>query len=95
MPVKIYIDDDSTAEVAWLCDDEWNLREQVCALHKWLEANKAKLASGCYIADIGFSVRKNPGGGGAALSPAMMRDMADLGISLFLSEYPRGNAAPE
>jgi hypothetical protein len=90
MPVNIYADDDSKTEVAWLCDDNWDLATQVSALEAWLQESKAKISPARYIADIGFSVRPDATGGGAAIAPEMMRCMADLGISLFLSEYPRG-----
>jgi hypothetical protein len=50
--------------------------------------NKGRVKRGRYIVDIGFEVRADAGGGGAALSPDLMRTMADLGMSLFLSEYP-------
>ena len=88
MPINIYIQDDSWERVAWLCDDNWRLPDQVEALEMWLDENRTAMKSGRYIADIGFCVRKDASGGGAAISPDMMRTMADLGISLFLSEYP-------
>ena len=37
---------------------------------------------------IGFTPREDALGGGAAIAPEMMRTMAELGMSLFLSEYP-------
>jgi hypothetical protein len=88
MPISIYSDDDSRAEVAWLCDDDWSLRSQVSALDTWLSQPKPTLAAARYIADIGFCPRSDATGGGAAVSPQMMRRMVDLGITLFLSEYP-------
>ena len=88
MPIKIYTQDDAATEIAWLCDDDWQLPTQVSALEAWLAQNSATFSNGRYIADIGFSVRSDATGGGAALSPQMMRVMADLGITLFLSEYP-------
>jgi hypothetical protein len=87
MPITIYFDDDSRAEVAWLCDDDWSLRSQVSALDAWLAEPKPPVAAARYIADVGFSPRADAAGGGAAVSPQMMRRMADLGITLFLSEY--------
>jgi hypothetical protein len=88
VPIKIYTDDEARAEVAWLCDDDWRLPSQVSALQAWLTQNTASLGGLRYIADIGFSPRPDPGGGGASISPEMMRNMAELGITLFLSEYP-------
>ena len=87
MPISIYRDDDSRAEIASLCDDDWGLPSQVTALEAWLTQSAAAVGAARYIADIGFSVRADATGGGAALSPEMMRRMADLGITLFLSEY--------
>jgi hypothetical protein len=88
MPVKIYSEHRPGEEVAWLCDDNWRLSDQVSALEAWLHDSQTKLKTGRYIADIGFSVREDASGGGAAISPEMMRRMADLGMSLFLSDYP-------
>lgn len=88
MPIIIYPEDDPKDQVALLCDGNWNLTTQVSALEAWLDGNKGKMKSGRYIADLGFCVRKDALGGGAVISPEMMRNMTDLGISLWLSEYP-------
>ena len=88
MPVNIYADDDSRQRIAWLCDDIWRLPEQIDALSEWLEANRTTIKGGRYIADVGFAPRADASGGGAAISTEILRTMADLGISLFLSEYP-------
>ena len=77
--------------LAWLCDDNWRLPDQAEALEAWLAANRATLKPDEYVADIGFTQREDALGGGAAISPEMMRTMADLGMSLFLSEYPDGD----
>ena len=61
------------------------------ALEIWLKENRSKIKGGQYVADIGFTLREDASGGGAAISPEMMRAMADLGMSLFLSEYPGEN----
>jgi hypothetical protein len=87
VPISIYRDDDSRAEVAWLCDDDWELPSQVAALRAWLAESAPAVGSGPYIADIGFSVRADAVAGGSALSPEMMRRMVDCGITLLLSEY--------
>jgi hypothetical protein len=87
MPIAIYAESRRSKWSTSLCDDEWVLPKQVPALEAWLRKNKKKLKPGRYIADIGFKVRKDAGGGGSALSPAMLRTMADLKMSLFLSEY--------
>jgi hypothetical protein len=91
MPVNIYRvapEGQNNERVAWLCEDNWRLPEQAEALETWLEQNRALLKPDNYVADIGFTSRKDALGGGAAISPEMMRAMAELGISLFLSEYP-------
>jgi hypothetical protein len=87
MPINIYPEDAPKKQVAWLCDDEWNLPAQVAALEAWLKRKK-KMKTRAYIADIGFKARRGACGGGSALSPEMMKKMADFGITLFLSEYP-------
>jgi hypothetical protein len=91
MPVKIYRvtpEGQENEEVAWLCGHNWRLPDQAEALEEWLTKHRATLKPDCYVADIGFSPRADASGGGAAISPEMMRAMADLGISLYLSEYP-------
>ncbi|MBB5037320.1 hypothetical protein [Prosthecobacter dejongeii] len=86
MPINIYSEDSPTEKIDQLCDDIWNLPQQVNTLEKWLAASELKLKSGKYVADIGFMIRRNATGGGAAIAPEMMRSMADLGMSLYLSE---------
>ena len=95
MPINIYSQEpDDPERVAWLCDDNWRLPDQAEALEVWLVENRAALKPGRYIADIGFTPREDAFGGGAAISPEMMRTMADLGMSLFLSEYPASTDEP-
>jgi hypothetical protein len=74
-------------EIAWLCDGNWQLSVQTEALEAWLAEHSATLQPDDYIADIGFKMRHDACGGGAAISPDMMRTMAALGMSLFISEY--------
>jgi len=91
MPIKIYrvtAQHQGNEDIAWLCDDEWLLRAQVETLSKWLESKGAALRPGEYVADIGFCWRGSARAGGPVLEPAAMKRMADLGMSLFLSEYP-------
>jgi hypothetical protein len=91
MPVKIYRvtpeDQKKNEGIAWLCNDNWRLPDQAEALEAWLAENGGTLKPAEYVADIGFTLREDASGGGAAISPQMMRTMADLGMSLFLSEY--------
>ena len=44
MPTKIYVDDDSKEEIAWLCGDNWDLAAQMSALDAWLSANQSQVA---------------------------------------------------
>jgi hypothetical protein len=88
MPITIYRD--STPEdqdITCLCNEDWNLSSQIEALTMWLETTGSNLPVGAYIADIGFCCRKGASGGGAVLAPDAMKRMADIGITLFLSEY--------
>ena len=86
MPIKIALSENPEKEIAWLCGGEWRLPTQVAALEVWLK-RKRKMKAGDYYADLGFMAREDAGGGGSALTPAMMRKMADFGITLYLSEY--------
>jgi len=86
MPISIYKADYSET-LATLGEADWDLPKQICELENWLVANEKELTVGDYVADIGFSVRKDASGGGAALSPQSMKIMGSLGMSLFLSEY--------
>jgi hypothetical protein len=91
MPVSIYRvtpEGQKNVRIAWLCDGNWRLPDQAEALEAWLSESRATLKPDRYVADIGFSPRNNASSSGAAISPEKMRTMADLGISLFLSEYP-------
>ena len=90
MPIEIYRvtpEGQSGEEIAWLCDNQWLLWVQVDALSKWLQEAGAALQPGKYVADIGFCWRRSASAGGPVLAPEVMRRMADLGMSLFLSEY--------
>ena len=71
-----------------LCDDAWEMPEQIAALEKWLKQNKNQLKEGRYAADIGFSPREGASGGGAVLSIEAMQIMVSIGMELYLSEYP-------
>lgn len=91
MPVNIYKvtpEGEKNDSIAWLCDDEWLLWPQIDALTTWIAENAATLPPAEYVADVGFCWRRNALSGGPVLEPDMMRRMADIGMSLFLSEYP-------
>lgn len=53
----------------------------------WLEDNSQNLEPAEYVADIGIGWRRDASGGGPVLEPETLRRMADLGMSLFISEY--------
>lgn len=88
MPIRIYSEDSLAITLHHLCEDVWNLPEQVAGLERWLAENKSSFSLGSYVADIGFKIREEANGGGAALSSVMMRDLAGFGMSIHLSEYP-------
>ena len=72
-----------------------DLPSQIAGLEDWLRANREKLTPQRWIVDIGFSVRREASGGGAALSSEAMRIMADLEIELWFSEYGENLFEPE
>ena len=89
MSVNIYRNTSNEQEnekIALLCDDEWELAPQIDALVHWLEQTGATLPPAENVADVGFCWRRDAGGA-AVIEPAAMRQMADLGMSLYLSEY--------
>ena len=89
--MPIYIRDngpDPPVVIADLCEDNWRLPDQSAALVAWVEEHGATLPPGEYLADIGFSPRADAPGGGGAFPPAALRAMGDLGMTLWLSEYP-------
>ncbi len=88
MPINIYERKESSEELVWLCDDDWELPSQIDALEKWLIENQSKLDKSNYVADIGFDIRKDAFGGGGIISLEMMRILLDLGMEIYLSEYP-------
>ena len=87
MPINIY-KQDSTDKLAWLCEDIWDLPNQISQLEDWLKNNSDNLVKSGYIIDIGFDIRPNATGGGAVISSEMMKIMNEKGFELFLSEYP-------
>ncbi len=91
MPIMIYkltTKDKPHEKIALLCDDEWLHTPQVDAFSQWLKNNVASESTGEYITDIGFSWRRVASASGPVLDVAAMRRMVDLGMQLFLSEYP-------
>jgi hypothetical protein len=90
MPVNIYRvtpEGEKNERIAWLCEVEWKLTPQAEALAAWLRTDAARLKPAEYVADIGFSWRRDACAGGPAFAPETLRQLADLGMSLFISEY--------
>lgn len=91
MPINIFRvtpEGQKNEEVAWLCDNSWRLPDQGKALVAWLAEYAVKLPAGDYAADIGFAPREDALGGGAAFPPEALQQMAAVGMTLYLSEYP-------
>ena len=87
MPISIYnsINDD---KIKYLSANIWDLPSQILALQEWLEKEGTKLEKGKYVADIGFDVRKDATGGGGIINSKMIAILAEIGMEIYLSEYP-------
>ena len=94
MPINIY-DQESNDQIAWLCDEIWELPIQLAELEQWLKKNVKGLPVRNYVADIGFDIRKEATGGGGTLSAASMKLMADIGMQVFFSEYPNASSGDD
>lgn len=91
MPINIFVDSegkDPEDKVAWLAEDSWELPTQMEELREWLATNRSRYAKDNYIADVGFHVRRDAMGGGAVIDVEMMGWLVELGMEIFLSEYP-------
>lgn len=87
LPTKI-TNDRTGQEVAWLCEEEWELPKQLETLEYWLLNEAADIGKGTYSADIGYSPRAGAAGGGGKLSRRAMKAMLSIGMELYFSEYP-------
>jgi len=87
MPINIF-NQTNYERLDWLCDDIWDLPNQIESLEKWLRTKGIKLPHSSYVADIAFDIRKDASGGGAVLNSESMKIMGDIGMNIFLSEYP-------
>jgi hypothetical protein len=85
MPINIY-ERDSLTEIIYLSESHWDLPNQISDLEDWLD--KTDIPAGDYIADIGFDIRTNASGGGAVLTLNTLKRLYELGIEVYLSEYP-------
>lgn len=91
MPINIY-NRTNYENLDWLCNDIWDLPNQIDALEKWLLVKGFSLPKGSYVADIGFDIRKDASGGGAVINSDSMKIMSDIGMNIYLSEYPNAHA---
>ena len=98
MPVNIYRvapQGEENEKIAWLCDGEWRLTPQSEALSEWLQVESAKLKPGQYIANIGFSWRRDACSGGPAFSPATLRRLSEYaGFADEMDEESSDEAVP-
>ncbi len=98
MPVLItrqYPDDRESEEIAYLCLNEWLLCQLVPTFEDWLEEYATTLPAADYVVDIGFKWRKSAATGGPVFDSATIKKMADVGMSLHLSEYDGFADEPE
>lgn len=87
MPIRIYKISDRTETIAYCSDGEWELSAQIAELEEWLKVNHKVIPKGNYVADIGFTIRKDATGGGGVISIEMMSILQNLGMEIYLSEY--------
>jgi len=87
MPINIY-ENISKKEVDYLCENTWNLPEQIFELEKWVEKNIDNISKSEYVIDIGFNIRKEAKGGGSVISTNLMKKLVEKGFEIYLSEYP-------
>tara|TARA_R110000796_G_scaffold77585_1_gene173305 strand:- start:31701 stop:31979 length:279 start_codon:yes stop_codon:yes gene_type:complete len=90
MPINIY-KEENQEKLAWLCEELWDLPNQIDALETWLKEKVSNLKPNKYIADIGFEIRDHASGGGGILSSEAMKIMGKIGMNLYFSEYPNSN----
>ena len=92
MPVFIYQkfqeDGRDIEDLARLCDEVWELGPQVDALQEWLSESGRALPLVEYVANIYFKWRRDASSGGPVLEPSAMRIAADIGMSIYFSEFP-------
>jgi hypothetical protein len=87
MPIKIY-SSKTFDEIAYLSENNWDLPKQVDDLDKWLNKTGKTIKKRKYVADIGFDIRNDACGGGAVLNSKMIKILSEIGMEIYLSEYP-------
>jgi hypothetical protein len=90
MPINIY-KENTFEKIAWLCNDIWDLPNQIAELEKWLSKNCKSFPETKCVIDVGFDIQKDSSGGGAVISSEMMKLMGENSFDLYLSEYPSSN----
>ncbi|PSR56127.1 hypothetical protein AHMF7605_22780 [Adhaeribacter arboris] len=87
MPINIY-NEANYESIDFLCDDVWDLPNQIDSLENWLRIEGKNLPKGSYVADMGFDIRKDASGGGGVLNAESMKIMGEIGMNVYFSEYP-------
>ena len=80
--------EESGEKLEVLASGKWDLPTQIDELQDWLKGKGKDLSAGKYVADVGFDIRKNASGGGAVIESEAMKIMGEIGMDIFLSEYP-------
>ena len=90
MSINIF-KDESYETIALISENNWDLPNQIDDFEKWLFSIGKNLPKGKYVADIGFDIRKEANGGGAIINLKMIKILAEIGMEVYLSEYPDAN----
>ena len=73
--------------VATLCEDIWDLPNQLDFLKEWLKLNISTLQKDHHIADIGFGIRPEACGGGGVLDLELIELISKARMEIYFSEY--------
>ena len=86
MSINIY-KEENFETIKYLSENDWELPTQMDELEKWLEKDGKNLPKGKYVADIGFTIRKDASGGGGVLNLKMIKILNEIGMEIYFSEY--------
>jgi len=86
MSINIY-KEENFETIKYLSENDWELPTQMDELEKWLEKDGKNLPKGKYVADIGFTIRKDASGGGGVLNSKMIKTLNEIGMEIYFSEY--------